>query len=203
MKIKALLMPVMAVILSAAVLFGLSAGLADIRSANVQAEHISMMQKLLPGSTDFVIEPYTGEDANIVSVHKAENGFVVETKVYGYADDITMMVGVNNDGHVTGLVVRDMHETYGLGMNALTDDGFLAQFLNTSGNVTVVSNTGNGYNHESVTQCPVLVDNSDGVEVDAITGATVTSKAIARSVNSAVAVVTGADAASAATTWGG
>ena len=72
-----------------------------------------------------------------------------------------------------------------------------------AGNVTVVSNTGNGYNHESVTQCPVLVDNSDGVEVDAITGATVTSKAIARSVNSAVAVVTGADAASAATTWGG
>ena len=41
------------------------------------------------------------------------------------------------------------------------------------------------------------------VYVDAITGATVTSKAIARSVNSAVAYVTGADVASAATSWGG
>jgi Na+-translocating ferredoxin:NAD+ oxidoreductase RnfG subunit len=41
------------------------------------------------------------------------------------------------------------------------------------------------------------------IEVDAITGATVTSKAVARSVSSAVAYVTGADVASSATTWGG
>ena len=42
-----------------------------------------------------------------------------------------------------------------------------------------------------------------GTNVDAITGATVTSKAVARCVNSAVGYVTGADAVSAATTWGG
>ena len=41
------------------------------------------------------------------------------------------------------------------------------------------------------------------LEVDGITGATVTSKAIARSVNSAVGYVTGADVVSSATTWGG
>ena len=39
--------------------------------------------------------------------------------------------------------------------------------------------------------------------VDAITGATVTSKAIARCVNSAIAYVTGADVSSGATSWGG
>ena len=200
---KNVLVPAIAVLLMAALLFGVSAGLSDLRAENIQKEHIHMMQTLLPGSSEFTREPYTGDDSNIRSVHKAENGFVIETVTQGYVGEIAMMIGVNNDGHVTGLVVRDMHETYGLGANALTDAGFLAQFLNTSGNVTVVSNTGNGYNHESVTQCPVLVDNSDGVEVDAISGATVTSKAIARSVNSAVAVVTGADAASAATTWGG
>ena len=43
----------------------------------------------------------------------------------------------------------------------------------------------------------------DGGEVDAITGATVTSKAVTRSVNSAVGFVTGADTTSAATSWGG
>ena len=43
----------------------------------------------------------------------------------------------------------------------------------------------------------------DTVDVDGITGATVTSKAIARSVNSAVAFVTGADISSGATSWGG
>ena len=203
MKIKALLIPVLAIALAAAILFGVSAGLADIRAKNIQAEHIAMMQRLLPGSMDFVIEPYTGDDDNIVSVHKAENGFVVETCVQGYADTITMMVGVSNEGSVTGLVVRDMHETFGLGANALTDNDFLAQFLNTAGGVTVVSNSGNGYNHEAIAACPVVSGAAEDIEVDAITGATVTSKAIARSVNSAVAVVTGADAASAATTWGG
>jgi Na+-translocating ferredoxin:NAD+ oxidoreductase RnfG subunit len=42
-----------------------------------------------------------------------------------------------------------------------------------------------------------------GTNVDAITGATVTSKAVVRSVNSAVAFVTGADTDSGATSWGG
>ena len=39
--------------------------------------------------------------------------------------------------------------------------------------------------------------------VDAMTGATVTSKAVARCVNAAVGYVTGADAESGATSWGG
>ena len=138
-----------------------------------------MMQTILPGSETFTVEPYAGEDANIVSVHKGETGFVIETRTYGYAGDITMLVGVSNEGTVTGLVVRHLTETYGLGRNALTDTDFLAQFLNTSGEAAV------------------------GETVDALTGATVTSKAVTRAVNSAVAYVTGADASSGATTWGG
>ena len=41
------------------------------------------------------------------------------------------------------------------------------------------------------------------IYVDGITGATVTSKAVARCVNSAIAYVTGADVESSATSWGG
>ena len=44
---------------------------------------------------------------------------------------------------------------------------------------------------------------ADASEVDAITGATVTSKAVVRCVNSAVGYVTGADVSSSATEWGG
>ena len=176
---KSILVPVITIALAAALLFGITAGTASLRAERVQAEHENIMRTLLPGSTDFVREAYTGDDANIVSVHRADNGYVIETKVYGYADDIIMMVGVNNDGRVTGLTVRQMAETYGLGNNALTDYEFLAQFLNTEG------------------------DSEVGGNVDAITGATVTSKAIARSVNSAVAFVTGVDVATEATSWGG
>lgn len=176
---KSVFLPLIAIVAAAAVLLGLSFGLKSVAAANAQKEHLKMMQTLLPGSTEFVAEPYSGEDANIRSVHKADNGFVIETAVQGYADEITMLVGVSKEGKVTGLVVRKMHETFGLGANALNDHVFLAQFLNTDGDAQV------------------------GEGVDAISGATVTSKAIARSVNSAVAYVTGADIESGATSWGG
>ena len=42
-----------------------------------------------------------------------------------------------------------------------------------------------------------------GDNVDALTGATVTSKAVVKAVNSASAFVTGADVSSSATEWGG
>lgn len=176
---KSILIPVIALALSALVLFGASNLLSGVAIENGRKEHLTMMQTLLPGSETFTVEPYAGEDANIVSVHKGETGFVIETRTYGYAGDITMLVGVSAEGTVTGLVVRHLTETYGLGRNALTDTDFLAQFLNTSGEAAV------------------------GETVDALTGATVTSKAITRAVNSAVAYVTGADASSSATTWGG
>lgn len=190
---------VIAIVLAALILFGASLGLSGIAAKNAQAEHLQIMQTILPGSESFTVEPYSGEDANIRSVHKAENGFVIETVTYGYAGDITMLIGVSNEGKVTGLVVREAHETFGLGNNALTDHVFLSQFLNGSGDFTV------GTNADAFTGATASADTvgEDGAEVDAITGATVTSKAIARSVNSAVAYVTGADAASGATTWGG
>jgi len=61
----------------------------------------------------------------------------------------------------------------------LTDIDFLVQFVGTSGEAEV------------------------GGGVDAITGATVTSKAVVKAVNSASAFVTGADVSSSATEWGG
>ena len=176
---KSILLPIITIALAAAILLGLSFGLNGIANANAQKEHLQTMKWLVPGSENFTVEPYDGEDAIIRSVHKGETGFVVETVTYGYAGDITMLIGVTNEGKVTGLVVRDMSDTPGLGGNALTDHEFLAQFLNTSGEAEV------------------------GTNIDAISGATVTSKAITRSINSAVAYVTGADTDSGATAWGG
>ena len=200
MKLKNILVPAAAILIAAAILLGVNLGTSALRAKNIQEEHIYMMKTLLPGSENFVLEPYAGDDSSVRSVHRAENGFVVETVTQGYAGPITMMVGVSNEGRVTGLVVRDMSETPGLGGNALTDHVFLSQFLNTSGNVSIYTGADAASFATGETESA-----SDGSEttVDAITGATVTSKAVARCVNSAVAVVTGADAASAATSWGG
>ena len=190
---------ILAIVIAALILFGASYGLNGIAAKNAQEEHLWLMQTLLPGSTDFVVEPYAGEDANIRSVHKAQNGYVIETVTYGYAGEITMSIGVNLEGKVTGLVVEEAHETFGLGNQALTDHVFLAQFLNSSGSFEVATNGADAFSGATA----AAETEGESVSVDAITGATVTSKAIVRCVNSAVAFVTGADAVSAATTWGG
>ena len=195
---KTILMPVVSILLAGAILLGLSFALQGIGAKNAQAEHIQIMQTVLPDSTTFEVEPYTGEDTNIRSVHKADNGFVIETVTYGYASEITMLIGVSNAGRVTGLVVRDMEETFGLGGNALTDHVFLSQFLN--GSEFAVA----GAEADAFSSATGSAEVSDSAtEIDAISGATVTTKAVIRCVNSAVAYVTGADIESSATSWGG
>lgn len=192
--------PLFALVLAMIVLFGASVGLRNVAKENAARAHLEMMQTLLPGAEEFTVEPYAGEDANIRSVHKSDIGFVVETSTYGYAGEITMLIGVNNAGKVTGLVVRDAHETLGLGGNALTDHEFLAQFLNKSGSFEVTTVGADAFSGATAEAAPA---EGEATPVDAITGATVTSKAVVRCVNSAVAFVTGADAATEATSWGG
>ena len=207
---KPILLPILTILICAVILFALSVGLNGTAAANAQKDHIALMQTLLPDDDDFAVNydsnpftvvPYAGDDANIRSVHKSENGFVIETVTYGYAGEITMFVGVNNEGKVTGLVVRDLSETYGLGKEALTNVEFLRQFLNSSGTFEVATAGADAFSGATAEAAESA--EGDTVEVDALTGATVTSKAVVRAVNSAVAYVTGADTASAATSWGG
>ena len=168
-----------AVVLSGLVLALTGAALAPTAAANAETERQEMLETLLPGSGTFTQEVYDGEDANITALWKGEGGYVVETTVDGYAGPIRQWTGVSDAGSVTGLVVRDMEETLFLGRGALTDVDFLSQFLGTDGSAQV----------------------GDGV--DAITGATVTSRAIARGVSSACGYVTGADVTTSASEWGG
>ena len=191
---------VIAILVAALILFGASWCLQGVAAKNAQEEHLWLMQTLLPGSESFTVEPYSGEDANIRSVHKAENGYVIETVTYGYAGEITMVIGVNNEGKVTGLVGREAHETMGLGNEILTNHEFLSQFLNKSGSFTVGTSGADAFSGATAES---TADAGEEVTVDGITGATVSSKAVARCVTSAVAYVTGADAVSAATSWGG
>ena len=196
---KGVLLPILTIVLAAAVLFGAAFGLSGVTRANGEKDHIRLLKTLLPGSTEFTVEPYAGEDATIRSVHKGEGGFVIETVTYGYAGNITMLIGISNEGKITGLVVDDLSETFGLGREALTNVEFLKQFLNSSGSFAVATQGADAFSGATGDTAA----EGDTVDVDALTGATVTSKAIVRCVNAAVAYVTGADTESAATSWGG
>ena len=92
---KSILIPVLAIILCAVVLLAANVFLGAVYRINWQSQHVLDMTTILPGSENFVVEPYAGEDANILSVHKGETGYVIETCTYGYAGNITVLVAVS------------------------------------------------------------------------------------------------------------
>ena len=112
------------------------------------------------------------ETANVNAVYQGANGYAVEVTPAGFGGTITMMVGVDNAGTVTGISVISHAETAGLGdvAAAKTSAGvaFRGQFVGMSGTVSVTK---------------------DGGEVDAITSATITSRAVTNGVNAALRCV--------------
>lgn len=95
-------------------------------------------------------------------------GYVASfTAKEGYGGDISLSMGVAADGTITGLEVLSASETAGLGANCTTD-AFKSQFA--------------GINSERVeyTKMGRSADN----EIDALSGATITTKAVTKAVNS-------------------
>lgn len=105
---------------------------------------------------------YEGYDAN-----QSVAGYVFTTSAKGYGGDVITMVGVKADGTVSGIDFLSLTETAGLGMNADSDE-FKSQFVGKSGVIGVNKNT------------------STETEIQALTGATITSKAVAETVNIAL-----------------
>lgn len=100
-------------------------------------------------------------------------GYVVEsTSKEGYGGSIVLYVGVKNDGTVSGVSILEITETPGLGMNA--DAVLIPQFKGVQ--TTQFTYTKSGSTNDS--------------EIDAISGATITTKAIVNAVNGALYVVT-------------
>ena len=84
----------------------------------------------------------------------------------GYGGDISFSMGVTLDGTLNGISILDINETAGLGMNA-TKDEFKGQFA------------GKQVDAFEVTKSGAASDN----EINAISGATITQKAITGGVN--------------------
>lgn len=93
-------------------------------------------------------------------------GWVVQvTPATSFSGTLSVMVGVDMEGKCTGVSIVATGETSGLGSNA-SKPAFKDQFIGKSGTLAV---------------------SKDGGEIDAITGATITSRGVTESVNSALA----------------
>lgn len=99
----------------------------------------------------------------------AEVGCVITaTSKEGYGGDIQVTVGITSDGMINGISILSINETAGLGMNAKKPE-FMGQY---AGKIT---------DHFYVDK-----DGGTGEEIAAISGATITSRAVTQAVNTAL-----------------
>ena len=103
------------------------------------------------------------KDGNII-------GYIFKTAEKGYGGDVSVMTAVNTDGTVKSVAILDVsNETPGLGQNA-AKESFYSQYAGKKSGISLVKNGAE----------------SDKNEVNAVTGATITSTAVNKAVNTAL-----------------
>ena len=134
------------------------------------AERQAALEAVMPGanvfselySVDETIERISGAYIGTTFL-----GYCVEVAPNGFGGAISLMVGVADGGDITGVAILDHSETPGLGARAAQPE-FLDQYIGKSGTVTV---------------------NGGRNAIDAVSGATITSKAVTSGVNTALTAV--------------
>ena len=154
----------------AAVLAGVNSITAPAIAALKAQKTQEAIELVLPGGGEEKADfPAT---ALVSKVYAGDAGYAVEVTPGGFDNTITMMVGVDTEGKVLGISIISHTETAGLGAVAAAGtpagESFRGQFVGASGSVSVTK---------------------DGGAMDAITGATITSRAVCTGVNAALECV--------------
>ncbi len=145
----------------------------DTARAEAQAQQ-ELLTQVMPKAAIISETPYLANGAlSILSGYSEDGqltGYCVEVQSHGFGGMLTMMVGVDLNGEVTGAAVTDHRETRSVGTEAMTPEA-LRRYIGLSGTIRP-----GGSN-----------------SVDAVSGATATSKAITAGVNRALAIVANLD----------
>ena len=129
------------------------------------------IEKVLPGGGE-IVDSYTDETGLVKAVYTSQTGYAVQVAPSGFDGEILMMVGIDKDGNVLGIDIISHTETAGLGAVAAADsakgEAFRSQFVGLSESLAV---------------------DKDGGQIDALTSATITARAVVTGVNAAVECV--------------
>ena len=138
--------------------------IADLKEASTQAA----IAAVLPGGGKEV--SFTDDTGLVTKVFASDAGYAVQVTPSGFNAAIDMMVGVSKDGKVLGISIISCTDTPGLGATVAAEnsagEAFRSQFVGMSGNLAVTK---------------------DGGSVDAVTSATISSRAVTSGVNAALA----------------
>ena len=149
----------------------------DLDTARTEAElQTERLAQVMPAAASSSETPYRANGAlSILAGYSEENelvGYCVEVQAQGFGGVITMEVGVDLNGQVTGVAVTSHKETAGVGTRAMTPAA-LSRYVGRYGTLRTTGENA----------------------VDAVSGATATSNAITAGVNRALAIVANLDAA--------
>lgn len=149
--------------------------LTDLDTARAEArQQQELLTQVMPQASTMSETPYRANGALSIQAGYTSGGdlagYCVEVQSQGFSGVITMVVGVDLDGKVTGVAVTSHSETNRVGTEAMTTSA-LRRYLGRSGTLRTSG------------------DNS----VDVVSGATATSKAITAGVNRALAIVANLD----------
>ena len=151
------------------------------RIGELQAEKTAKAYNAVLRSEDYTrldVAPYTvnanGQKIKITGIAEASNGsgYVVETSFSGAQGNITMVVGVDRDGKCTGISITGHSETSGLGANAASS-----------------AEVGVNFREQFKGQDENLALTKAGGEIDALSGATITSRSVTNAVSAAIRAV--------------
>lgn len=117
---------------------------------------------------------FADEISDVQAAYDSEGGQVLGYVITVTAKDasqanITFSVGIRNDGTINGYSITDIAETPGLGMH-VEDEDFIAKFQNKKVDAFTV----------------VKATPASDSEIESISGATITTKAIANGVNACI-----------------
>ncbi len=148
---------------------------APIITKNQEASATATRRELLPDADSFtaVGTEYAVSDdqsAEVTEVYKADNGagYVMTAQTKSFGGTLTMMVGLDSDGAITGVEVTDSSDTPGVGSKDTQPD-YLAQYDG------LTELTAQDVKKETVTT-------QDGTAFEYITGASVSGTAIHKGV---------------------
>lgn len=130
------------------------------------------IKEVMPGSVGEFLEPVEERALSYTRVYKDKNksilsGYIFTVKQYGYSSIIETMVGMDKEGRLLGIKILSHNETPGLGTK-ISNKSFFEQFK--------------GKAIEDL----VIVKTKTKDKIEAITGATISSRAVTDSVRKEV-----------------
>lgn len=145
------------------------------RIAALEEENEQKAMELLIDADSFEGASFGEGDSKFhFNIAKSESGevlgYIFVTAAKGYGGDVSVMTAIGTDGKIIEISILDAtNETPGLGQN-VTKESFYSQYKEKSADVTVVKNGAD----------------SSANEINAWTGATISSRAVNTAVNAAM-----------------